>query len=99
MKSEFVCTLCFALAILHTFLVTRIQHAALKFPEGSVGENVFHLLGETEVVFGIRASFYLSYVALSASPSKQFSILKREILQNHFLCSSLWLFVRRVRYW
>src|SRR3989344_4224656 len=56
---EIMATSCFVAAILHTFLVKQFQHVALKFPAGSVSENVFHLLGEVEVVFGLWAAVYL----------------------------------------
>jgi hypothetical protein len=52
-------TLFFALAVLHTFLVKWFQSLAKKFPHGSVGENLFHLLGEVEVVFGIWGALYI----------------------------------------
>lgn len=52
---EVFSTALFAIAVAHTFLVKRFQHLALKFPEGSVAENFFHLLGEVEIVFGLWA--------------------------------------------
>lgn len=52
-------TVCFALAVLHTFSVKWFQHLAHRFPDGSPGENFFHLLGEVEVVFGIWAGVFL----------------------------------------
>ncbi len=55
---EIASTLCFAFALIHTFSVKRFQHLALRFEEGSVGENLFHLLGEVEVVFGIWALIF-----------------------------------------
>lgn len=50
----------FGVAVAHTFLVKRFQHLALRFPEGSVGENFFHLLGEVEIVFGLWAGILLA---------------------------------------
>lgn len=58
----------FALAILHTFLVSQFQHIAQKYPAGSVGENFFHLMGEVEIVFGIWAFFLLIAMAFLHSP-------------------------------
>jgi Na+/H+ antiporter NhaD/arsenite permease-like protein len=52
-------TVCFALAILHTFLVSRFTRLAARFKPGSVLENTFHLLGEIEVVFGLWAGLFL----------------------------------------
>ena len=36
--------LLFFLAVVHTFLVSKFEHLAHKYPEGSVGENLFHFL-------------------------------------------------------
>jgi hypothetical protein len=43
------------MAVLHTFSIRIFQHLALKFPSGSVWENLFHLLGEVEIIFGLWA--------------------------------------------
>ncbi|HPI40475.1 MAG TPA: putative Na+/H+ antiporter, partial [Pseudobdellovibrionaceae bacterium] len=56
---EAISSICFFLAILHTFMVKKFQHQALRYPEGSVGENLFHLLGEIEVVFGLWAGLFM----------------------------------------
>ncbi len=56
---DIAATILFACAILHTFWVKRFQHLARRFPEGSVGENIYHLLGEVEVVFGFWAMIFL----------------------------------------
>lgn len=62
---EIFATTCFALAILHTFSVKRFQHLAHKFPDGSVGENFFHLVGEVEVVFGVWAAIFLAFLGIT----------------------------------
>lgn len=61
---EIVATVCFALAVLHTFSVKPLQHLARQFPEGSVGENFFHLLGEVEVVFGLWSFAFLAIMSV-----------------------------------
>ena len=43
---EILATVAFGLAILHTFAIKRFEHLAHQYPQGSVGENLFHLLGE-----------------------------------------------------
>lgn len=58
---EIFATICFGLALVHTFSVSFFQRQAHKYSEGSVGENFFHLLGEVEVVFGIWAFIFLIY--------------------------------------
>lgn len=52
---EILGTLLFVLAVLHTFSIKFFRHLALRFPEGSVQENLLHLLGEVEIVFGFWA--------------------------------------------
>lgn len=57
---ELAGTVCFALAVLHTFSANFFLKLAHKYKEGSIGENVFHLLGEVEVVFGIWSAVFLA---------------------------------------
>jgi hypothetical protein len=61
---DIAATVCFALAILHTFLVKPLQHIGHRALPGSVKENLFHLLGEVEVVFGLWAGFYVLILTL-----------------------------------
>lgn len=64
----YIATICFALAVFHTFSVKFFQGIAHKYPEGSVGENLFHLLGEVEIVFGVWAGiFILFFMALTGT--------------------------------
>ncbi len=56
---ELVGTILFALAVIHTFLVSKFEKLAHKYPEGSIGENTFHFLGEVEVVFGLWAAIFI----------------------------------------
>ncbi len=58
---QLVGTILFACAILHTFLVSKIQHLAHKYPEGSMMENLLHFLGEVEAVFGMWAAAFIVY--------------------------------------
>jgi hypothetical protein len=62
---ELLATILFAVAVLHTFLVKQFEAIAHKFPAGSVGENIFHLLAEVEVVFGFWATVFLVAIAVS----------------------------------
>ncbi len=50
-----VATIIFVLAILHTFVASFFTKLAHKYKEGSIFENLFHLLGEVEAVFLIWA--------------------------------------------
>ena len=62
---EFVATCCFALAVIHTFMARQIEKIGHRYPEGSIGENLFHFLGEIEIVFGLWACvFFIVYVCL-----------------------------------
>lgn len=63
---ELTASILFVAAVVHTFLVSKFQNIAHRFPEGSVAENFFHFLGEIEVVFGLWAGlFILSYTFFS----------------------------------
>lgn len=50
-----IATVLFGLAIVHTFSVKQFLKLSHKFRPGSIGENLFHFLGEVEVVFGVWA--------------------------------------------
>lgn len=56
-------TVIFAVAILHTFLVSKFAKMAHHYPEGSMGENLFHFLAEVEAVFGMWAAVFLIFMA------------------------------------
>ena len=56
---QVVATVIFALAIIHTFLVSKFAHIAHSYPEGSMGENFWHFMAEVEAVFGIWAGLFL----------------------------------------
>lgn len=64
---EILATSLFALAVIHTFLISKFQRLAQKYPEGSIGENFFHLVGEVEVVFGLWAGAFVALVAVVMS--------------------------------
>ena len=73
-QSEVLGTVFFALSICHSFSVKWFQHWALKFSEGSVMENIFHLFGEVEVVFGLWAGALMLVLAawLGSGPTLSF---------------------------
>lgn len=66
MRIEYWATICFAIAILHTFLGSRIAALGHHAPEGSVRENFFHLVGEVEIVFGLWAAVFLFGYAITS---------------------------------
>ena len=53
MEFNHIATTIFGCAILHSFMAGKFNKIAHQYPEGSMKENVFHFLGEIEVVFGI----------------------------------------------
>ena len=63
---ELIACVLFGLAILHTFSVKRFEHMAHKYPEGSIGENAYHFLGEVEVVFGLWAGIGTAMLTAAA---------------------------------
>ncbi|MFK8137235.1 MAG: putative Na+/H+ antiporter [Bdellovibrionales bacterium] len=62
---QLVGTILFGVAVIHTFFVSKFEHMAHKYPEGSIGENVFHFLGEVEAVFGMWAGVFVTYYVLA----------------------------------
>lgn len=83
---EYVATICFALAILHTFSVKYFQTLAHKYREGSIGENLFHLLGEVEVVFGFWAGiFIVFFMALVGVKESLFYLESRNFTEPLFV--------------
>lgn len=66
---NFIASLLFALAVVHTFSVGFFAKLSHRYPKGSVPENVFHLLSEVEVVFGLWAGVYAFFVCVASSPA------------------------------
>ncbi len=65
---EYLATVFFALAVVHTFAVRRFAAWSHRFPTGSVQESLLHFLAETEVVFGLwAAALFLGIAALRGS--------------------------------
>ncbi len=65
---EILAAVLFFAAIVHTFLTKKFQKLAHRYPQGSFGENVFHLLGEVEVVFGLWAGVFVLFLTAIMSP-------------------------------
>jgi len=61
-----VATLFFTFALIHTFSVKKFQALALKYRNGSVQENLFHALGEIEIVIGLWAGMFIFYWMFSS---------------------------------
>lgn len=62
---ELAATIIFAIAVLHTFVVKKFEQMAHHYPQGSMGENMFHFLAEVEAVFGIWSLVFLIFYAIS----------------------------------
>jgi len=60
---EILASVLFALAVMHTFMVGRFRSWAHHYPEGSVMENLLHLLGEVEAVFLLWAAALFTALA------------------------------------
>ena len=65
---ELLATVLFAIAVLHTFCVKYFARLAHRHPRGSILENAFHFLAETEVVFGLwGTALFVGIAAVSRS--------------------------------
>lgn len=73
---ELFATVCFGLALIHTFSVKGLQNWARRYPEGSVAENVLHLLGEVEVVFGLWALVLILFLAFTEGSEEAIHFLE-----------------------
>ncbi len=62
MSTEKIATICLAFAVIHTFFVSYFQKLAHRARPHSVRSNLFHLLGEVEVVFGFWAGILILYL-------------------------------------
>ena len=70
----------FGIAVLHTFLVKRLEVLAHRRPEGSPLRNLFELLGEVEVVFGLWAGVLLVGIAAIEAPEASIALLEGRLL-------------------
>jgi Na+/H+ antiporter NhaD/arsenite permease-like protein len=73
---ELTAAFLFFCAVLHTFFVDRFRKQSKKFRAGSVGENLFHFLGEVEVVFGLWGALLLACFSLLESPTEALHYLE-----------------------
>lgn len=73
---ELAATIIFALAIIHTFLVSKFAQIGHKYPEGSMGENFFHFMAEVEAVFGIWSAVFLGFMMFLEGPSSPVKYLE-----------------------
>ena len=61
---EILAAALFLLAVLHTFFIKNLRDRSLKYPEGTLSHNLFHLLGEVEIVFGLWAGVLVVGIAI-----------------------------------
>ncbi len=59
-------TIILGFAVAHTFMTSYFQRKANQFPEGSLQENIFHLLGEVEIVFGLWAAILITFLVFES---------------------------------
>lgn len=67
---QLAATIIFAVAILHTFLVSKFAKIAHHYPEGSMGENFWHFMAEVEAVFGMWALVFMLVVMAVSGPGE-----------------------------
>lgn len=60
-------TVVLVLAVLHTFATRSIQHFSHRFPKDSPWRQLFHILGEVELVFGLWAGILIALICLFSS--------------------------------
>lgn len=67
---QIIGTTIFAIAVCHTFLVSKFEKVAHHFPEGSIGREFFHFLSEVEAVFGMYAYVFMGIYAVIEGVAK-----------------------------
>ncbi|MEK6577658.1 MAG: putative Na+/H+ antiporter, partial [Bdellovibrionota bacterium] len=60
-SGDWAAFICFGFAILHSFSVQKLRHLSRKFTKDSMAQNLFELLSEIEIVFGLWAGVYLVF--------------------------------------
>lgn len=85
---QVVATALFALALIHTFLASRVEHLAYRYPKHA---GLLHLLGEVEVVFGLWAAILI--LAITAIDTSQSAI---DYLESRNYTEPLLVFVLMV---
>lgn len=65
---QWLATVLFAAAIFHTFATGKILEKAHASAVGSTRANLFHILGEVEIVFGLWAAIFVALYALIDGP-------------------------------
>ena len=69
-------TCAFIAAIIHTFLVGQFRKWSRRFPAGSMRANLFHLLGEVEIVFGFWAALFIACLVARFGPTEPIAYLE-----------------------
>jgi Putative Na+/H+ antiporter len=59
---ELTATIIFAVAVLHTFVVSKFADMAHHHPEGSMMRNLLHYFAEVEAVFGMWALVFIGVI-------------------------------------
>ena len=81
---EILAAVLFALAVFHTFLIKKFHHLASRSTPGSVRANLFYLLGEIEIVFGIWAGLLVAFEFLLNGRQRAIEFLEAQNFTEPF---------------
>jgi len=56
----YIATMFLVAAVIHTFAAKQFLARSHRYPSGGIAANLFHFLGEVEVVFGIWAALFVT---------------------------------------
>ena len=73
---QHLATFFFAAAVIHTFLVTKINKCASFFPQYFFIQQALHVLGEVEIVFALWAVALLAWWSVRFGPSSAIDFLR-----------------------
>ena len=74
---EIISTILFFTAIVHTFLVSKFENIADQKPKKSISANIWHYLGEVEVVFGLWALVFITIYIILSGPAASIEYLEK----------------------
>ncbi len=74
---EIISTVLFFLAVIHTFLVSKIEVIAHNYPKKSIKFKILHLMSDVELVFAIWAIFFLMFYVVIEGLRPTFSFFTK----------------------
>jgi MFS family permease len=85
---EIVSTIIFFVAVIHTFFVSKFKMIARRYTPKSIAHNLWHLLSEVEVVFGLWSFVFLAIFAIASGARPAITYLTEPAFVFVIMCMS-----------